>query len=219
MYTVASSMSILDPETIITTGGLALIAFIVFAESGLLFGFFFPGDTLLFLAGTLAAQGQFSIFTAVPVIMISAILGGRVGYTIGQRAGPKLFKKEDGILFRREYIERSEAFYKKHGGKTIIIARFVPIVRTFAPVVAGMANMDKRRFMFYNVAGSALWGAGVTLLGYYLGQYIPNIDKYLLPIVGAVMLLSFGPAVYHIFKDPASRRKLKEKFLRLFTKN
>ncbi|MGI9027438.1 MAG: DedA family protein [Candidatus Saccharimonadales bacterium] len=209
-------MSILDPETIITTGGLALIAFIVFAESGLLFGFFFPGDTLLFLAGTLAAQGQFSIYTVVPVIMISAILGGQVGYSIGNRAGPKLFKKKDGILFRHEYIERSEVFYKKHGGKTILLARFVPIVRTFAPVVAGMGNMDRRRFAFYNIAGSALWGAGVTILGYFLGQYIPDIDKYILPIVGGVMILSFGPAVYHILKDPKSRGLLTVKFRKFF---
>lgn len=205
-------MSILDPETIISTGGLALIAFIVFAESGLLFGFFFPGDTLLFLAGTLSAQGQLnSIFITIPVIMIAAILGGNVGYIIGQRAGPKLFKKKDGILFRAEYIERSEAFYEKHGGKTIMLARFVPIVRTFAPVVAGMGNMDKKRFMFYNVAGSALWGAGVTILGYYFGKYVPNIDKYILPIIGLVMILSFGPAVYHIAKDPKARALLKAK--------
>lgn len=205
-------MSILDPETIITTGGLALIAFIVFAESGLLFGFFFPGDTLLFLAGTLAAQGQFSIYTAVPVIVISTILGANVGYSIGRRAGPRLFKKRDGILFRVEYLERSEQFYEKHGGKTIMLARFVPIVRTFAPVVAGMGKMDRRKFTMYNIAGSVLWGVGVTMLGYFFGQFIPDIDKYLLPIVGLVMILSFGPAVYHIFKDPKSRTKLFDKF-------
>lgn len=212
-------MSFLDPETIIATGGLALIAFIVFAESGLLFGFFFPGDTLLFLAGALAAQGQFNIITAVLVIMFSAALGGNVGYIIGQRAGPKLFKKKDGILFRHEYIARSEAFYKKHGGKTILLARFVPIVRTFAPVVAGMGNMDKRRFTFYNIAGSALWGAGVTLLGYFFGKYIPNIDTYLFPIIGAVMLLSFGPALYHIFKDAKSRSLVASKFRGIFIRN
>ncbi len=211
-------MSILDPETIISTGGLALIAFIVFAESGLLFGFFFPGDTLLFLAGTLAAQGQFDIVTAVIVIMISAILGGNVGYAIGNRAGPRVFKKKDGILFRHEYIERAEKFYEKHGGKTILLARFIPIVRTFAPVVAGMGNMDKRKFTFYNIAGSALWGAGVTMLGYFFGRLIPNIETYLLPIIGLVMVLSFGPALYHIFKDPKTRRLLTNKFKNQFIK-
>lgn len=204
-------MSILDPETIITGGGLALIAFIVFAESGLLFGFFFPGDTLLFLAGALAAQGEFSVVTAIAVIVVSAILGGNVGYIIGNRAGPRLFKKEDGILFRREYILRSEEFYEKHGGKTIVLARFIPIVRTFAPVVAGMGSMNKRRFTFYNIAGSLLWGAGVTMLGYFLGQYIPDIDKYILPVIGLIVSLSFGPAIYHIVKDPKARKKIKQK--------
>ncbi len=204
-------MSILDPETIIKTGGLALIAFIVFAESGLLFGFFFPGDTLLFLAGTLAAQGQFPLAAVIMVIMISAIAGGQVGYIIGQRAGPRLFKKDDGILFRKEYIERSEKFYKKHGGKTIMLARFVPIIRTFAPVVAGMGRMNQKRFTFYNVAGSALWGAGVTTLGYYFGRYIPNIDKYVLPVVALIAVLSFAPTIYHILKDEKSRKILKEK--------
>ena len=207
-------MSILDPETIITSGGLALIAFIVFAESGLLFGFFFPGDTLLFLAGTLAAQGLFSIYLVVPVIMISSILGGQVGYMIGQRAGPRIFKKKDGILFREEYVERSERFYEKHGGKTIMLARFIPIVRTFAPVVAGVGRMDQRRFVFYNVAGSALWGAGVTTLGYFFGKYIPDIDKYILPVIGLVMILSFGPAIYHILNDPKSRTLLRKKLSR-----
>ena len=210
-------MSILDPETIIATGGLALIAFIVFAESGLLFGFFFPGDSLLFLAGTLAAQGQFSIVSAVIVIVISAILGGNVGYMIGQRAGPRLFKKEDGILFRHEYIERSENFYKKHGGKTIILARFVPVVRTFAPVVAGMGKMDYKRFTFYNIAGSGIWGIGITVLGYFLGQKIPDIERYVIPVVILVIILSFGPALYHIMKNPRSRALLVQK-LSMFKK-
>lgn len=211
-------MSILDPETIITTGGLALIAFIVFAESGLLFGFFFPGDTLLFLAGTLAAQGQFSIFAAIIVIMASAIAGGQVGYHIGQKGGPRLFKKKDGILFRHEYIEKSELFYEKHGGKTIILARFVPVVRTFAPVVAGIGNMDYRRFTFYNVLGSAIWGIGITVAGYFFGQQIPDIDKYVLPIIAIVMPLSFAPTLYHIFKDPKSRALIKAKIASKFKK-
>jgi membrane-associated protein len=209
-------MSILDPETIITSGGLLLIAFIVFAESGLLFGFFFPGDTLLFLTGTLAAQGLFSIWLAVPVIVVSSIIGGQVGYYIGQRAGPRVFKKKDGILFREEYVDQSEQFYEKHGGKTILLARFIPIVRTFAPVVAGVGKMDLKRFTFYNITGSALWGAGVTILGYFFGKHIPNIDHYILPIIGLVMVLSFGPAVYHILGDPKSRRILRERLTKYF---
>ncbi len=205
-------MSFLDPETIIQTGGLLLIAFIVFAESGLLFGFFFPGDTLLFAAGLLASQGQFSILAVIAVIVVSAIAGGQVGYIIGQRYGPRLFRKKDGILFRHEYIERSEKFYEKHGGKTIMLARFIPIVRTFAPVVAGIGNMDKKRFAFYNIVGSSIWGISVTLLGYYFGSKIPNIDKFLLPIIGFVMIASFAPALYHIISNPKSRKQLVKKF-------
>lgn len=211
-------MSILDPETIIKTGGLALIAFIVFAESGLLFGFFFPGDTLLFLAGALAAQGEFNIFVVISIIMVSAALGGHVGYIIGQRAGPRLFRKSDGILFRKEYIERSEKFYEKHGGKTIMLARFIPIVRTFAPVVAGMGNMDKRRFTFYNIVGSAVWGAGVTSAGYLFGQFVPNIDAYILPIIALIMVFSFAPAIYHILSDPKARSLMGQKIRSLFTR-
>lgn len=216
MLYLIEHMSILDPETIITSGGLALIAFIVFAESGLLFGFFFPGDTLLFLTGALAAQGLFPIWLAIPVIMVSSALGGQAGYYIGRKAGPRIFKKKDGILFREEYIERSERFYEKHGGKTIMLARFIPIVRTFAPVVAGVGRMNQKSFVFYNVAGSVLWGAGVTILGYFFGKYIPDIDKYILPIVGLVMILSFGPAIYHAFGDPKSRQILKKRLPKKF---
>lgn len=204
-------MSFLDPETIIRTGGLALIAFIVFSESGLLFGFFFPGDTLLFLAGALAAQGELPFLPLILVIIIAAALGGQVGYFIGQRAGPKVFRQKDGILFRHEYLERSAEFYKKHGGKTIMLARFVPIVRTFAPVVAGMGQMDIRRFIFFNLVGSAVWGAGVTTLGYFLGKQIPDIDRYVLPIIGLVIILSFGPAIYHAVGNPESRALLLKK--------
>lgn len=206
-------MSILDPENI-AAGGLIFIAAIVFAESGLLIGFFFPGDTLLFAAGIFAAQGQFSLLTAIVVIVLSAIAGGQVGYTIGRRAGPKLFRKKDGILFRHEYIQHSEEFYEKHGGKTIILARFVPVVRTFAPVVAGIGNMDYRKFTFYNVIGSAIWAVSITTLGYYLGSKIDNIDKYILPVILTVTILTFGSPIFHILKDPASRKKLIEKLKR-----
>lgn len=204
-------MSLFDPNEIIAAGGLALIAFIIFAESGLLFGFFFPGDTLLFAAGILAAAGQFNILTLIIIIMLSAILGGQAGYFIGQKAGPRLFRKKDGVIFRKEYVEKSERFYKKHGGKTIILARFVPVVRTFAPVVAGIGKMDYLWFTIYNILGAGTWAVSVTLAGYYFGQYIPNIESYVMPIIGLAMLGSFGPTVYHIAKDPKSRQKLKEK--------
>lgn len=204
-------MHFLDPETIIATGGLILIAFIIFAECGLLFGFFLPGDTLLFAAGFFASQGQLELAPLLAVVIVSAIAGNAVGYEIGKRAGPRLFKKEDGIIFRKEYIQQAESFYEKHGGKTIIMARFIPVVRTFAPVVAGVGKMNVRLFSIYNVAGSLIWGIGVVLLGYYFGSKIPNIDKYLLPIILLAMLISFGPTVYHIFRDPLTRKKLRAK--------
>ncbi len=206
-------MNFLNPETL-AAGGLLLIGFIVFAESGLLFGFFFPGDTLLFAAGLIASRGDFAIQAAVAVICISAIVGGQVGYHLGKRFGPKLFRKKDGILFRQEHVTRAEKFYEKHGGKTIMLARFVPVVRTFAPVVAGIGKMNLRQFTIYNIIGSTVWGVTVTLLGYYFGHKIPNIDKILLPIIALAMLASFAPAIYHILKDPASRKKIAKKLRR-----
>ncbi|HET7672904.1 MAG TPA: VTT domain-containing protein [Candidatus Saccharimonadales bacterium] len=204
-------MSWLDPNELIASGGLVLIAFMVFAESGLLFGFFFPGDTLLLAAGILSAGGEFDIVTLISVVIISAILGGLSGYIIGRKAGPRLFKKEEGIIFRREYVIKSEDFYERHGGKTIVLARFFPIIRTFAPVVAGIGRMNPAKFMFYNVLGSGIWAAGVTLLGYYFGQQIPNLDKYILPVILLATVVTFSPTVYHIVGDPKARQKIKEK--------
>lgn len=204
-------MSLLDPNEIIKSGGLLLIAFMVFAESGLLFGFFFPGDTLLIAAGILAAGGGFNIVTLIAVVVVSAVFGGLSGYLIGLHAGPKLFTKKDGIVFRKEYVEKSEDFYERHGGKTIMLARFVPIIRTFAPVVAGIGKMNAAKFMFYNIIGSAIWAIGVTMLAYYLGQRIPDLDKYILPLVILATVVTFSPTVYHIFKDPKTRQQIKSK--------
>lgn len=205
-------MSFLDPNELIASGGLALIAFMVFAESGLLFGFFFPGDTLLIAGGILAAGGAFNIITLISVVVISAILGGLCGYIIGLKAGPRLFVKKDGIIFRAEYVEKSEDFYERHGGKTIMLARFIPIIRTFAPVVAGIGKMNGAKFMIYNIIGSTIWAVGVTTLAYYFGQRIPNLDKFILPLVIAATVLTFSPTAYHIFKDPKARSKLAAKF-------
>ncbi|MBW3569196.1 VTT domain-containing protein [Candidatus Parcubacteria bacterium] len=208
-------MSFLEPNELIKAGGLALIAFIVFAESGLLFGFFFPGDTLLFAAGVLAATGEFNIVEVTAVIVFAAIAGGYSGYWIGKKAGPKLFKKEEGIIFRREYIERSERFYEKHGGKTIMFARFIPVIRTFAPVVAGIGNMNQAKFMFYNVVGAAFWGISITLAGFFFGSKIPNIEAYVFPILLLAMALTVSPTIYHILKDPRARQKIAEKLRRI----
>lgn len=197
------------PELIKATGYIGMFV-IVFVESGLLVGFFLPGDSLLFTAGFLASQGFFDIAAVIGLIFIAAVLGDSVGYTIGRRAGPKVFRKKDSIIFSHNHIERSRAFYAKHGGKTIVIARFVPVVRTFAPVLAGVGKMPYRTFLFFNVFGAFVWSFGVTLLGYYLGKSIPDIDKYLLPIIAIIVLISALPSLIHLLKDEERRAKLKE---------
>lgn len=194
-----------DIDAIVRTGGILLVAFIVFAESGLLVGFFLPGDTLLFGAGLAASQGELNIWTLVIAVVIAAIIGDNVGYSIGRRAGARVFKKEDGILFRQEYLERSEAFYEKHGGKTIIIARFTPIVRTFAPVVAGASKMPRQRFFTFNIIGAILWGAGMPLLGYFVGNRIPGLDHYIDYVIVGVVILSLLLAFGHTLKDKRTR--------------
>ncbi len=190
----------LNVTGLIESGGLLLIGAIIFAESGLLAGFFLPGDTLLFTAGFFAAQGKLPLPELLLVVIVAAIAGYYAGYHIGHKFGKRLFKKEEGLFFRREYLERSEIFYEKHGGKTVMLSRFVPIVRTFAPVVAGMGNMSLTRFNFFNFVGALVWGGGVTLLGYWFGSKIPNIDHYLLPIILAAMAISFGPTLWHLVR-------------------
>ncbi len=205
-------------DKLILGGGLIAIGATVFAESGLLIGFFLPGDTLLFGAGILASQGTLPLGWLLFVIITSAIIGDNVGYSIGRRTGPRIFKKKDGILFKKEHIERAEAFYQAHGGKTIVLARFVPIVRTFAPLVAGIGKMPRKRFMFFNVFGGFLWGGGVTLAGYWLGSKVPWVEEYITPIILGVVLLSIAGSLIHIFKDPVSRKLIKER-LRMVARN
>jgi membrane-associated protein len=195
----------LQIDKIILSGGLIAIGATVFAESGLLIGIFLPGDTLLLGAGILASQGTLPLGPLIAIIIVSAVLGDNVGYSIGRRSGPRLFRKKDGVVFRQEYIQKAEKFYEKHGGKTIIIARFVPIVRTFAPLVAGVGKMPRRRFFMFNVVGGVLWGGGVTLLGYWLGSSIPGLDKYIALTIVLVTIATFGSAAIHVFKDERAR--------------
>ena len=197
-----------DIETIISAGGLLLIAGIIFAESGLLIGFFLPGDTLLFGAGLAASQGRFSLFWLIFWTALAAIIGDNVGYSIGRRAGPRIFKKKDGILFRQEYLQKSEKFYEDHGGKTIILARFTPIVRTFAPVVAGAGKMTRQRFLIFNIVGGILWTGGLSILGYFIGNRIPHLDKYIELVIIGVMVVSILLAFAHILRDPKTRAML-----------
>jgi membrane-associated protein len=196
---------------------ILIVAGIVFAESGLLIGFFLPGDTLLFGAGLLASQGEIPITPLILAIIVAAIIGDNVGYSIGRRAGHRLFKKHDSLLFKHEHIERAEKFYEKHGGKTIIIARFVPVVRTFAPMVAGIGKMPRSRFMLFNVVGGILWGAGVTLLGYWFGQRIPHLDKYIELVLLGIIVASIGLSALHILREKDNRILLAKKIRTLLS--
>ncbi len=190
----------MNPESLIEAFGTLGLFAIVFAESGLLVGFFLPGDSLLFTAGLLASQG----FLNLPLIMVgcavSAIVGDQVGYVIGLRAGPALFRRPDSRFFHKKNAERAKEYFDKNGPKTIILARFIPVIRTFAPVVAGVGQMNYRKFVTYNVVGGILWGCGVTLAGYLLGESIPDIDKWLLPIIGVIVMVSFVPVFLEVFK-------------------
>lgn len=195
-----SFQDLLDPQKIIQIFGLIGVILIIFAESGLFFGFFFPGDSLLFTAGFLASQGYLPIYILVIGVFLASVLGDNVGYWFGKKTGPKLFIKEDSIFFKKVYIQKANLFYEEHGKKTIIIARFIPIVRTFVPIIAGMANMNYKHFVTYNILGGALWSIGLTLFGYFLGKTIPGVDKYLLPIILGIIIISFLPTVGHLFK-------------------
>jgi len=197
--------SFLDPQTIILTGGLIAVGVVIFAECGLLIGFFLPGDTLLFTAGFLASQRVvgLDIWTLCIVCGVAAALGPPVGYWYGNLWGPRLFSREDSLLFRRQHLVRAHDFYERHGGKALLMARFIPIVRTFAPVVAGMAAMNYPRFGAYTAVGVLMWGIGVTLLGYFLGNLIPDAGKYLEYIVVLIFLASIAPPVIHLLRERA----------------
>ncbi|OGM72549.1 hypothetical protein A3H21_00210 [Candidatus Woesebacteria bacterium RIFCSPLOWO2_12_FULL_42_8] len=190
-----------DIVELIKTWGYIGLFFIVFAESGLFFGFFLPGDSLLFTAGFLASQNFLNIVVLVPLLIIAAISGDSVGYWMGRRFGNWLMRQKETFFFQKKYMTRAHEFYDKHGGKTIVMARFVPAVRTFAPVVAGMAKMHYRTFLSFNIFGGIFWSAGMLLLGYFLGSLIPDIDKYLLPIVGVIIIVSVLPGVIHFIKE------------------
>ncbi len=186
---------------IIKALGLIGVLIIVFAESGLFFGFFFPGDSLLFTAGLLASQHLINLEILVTGAFICAVLGDSVGYWFGKKVGPKIFTKEDSIFFHKKHVERAQNFYNKYGNKTIFLARFVPIVRTFAPIVAGVGQMKYKNFLTYNILGGFVWAFGMVLGGYVLGEAIPNIDKYILPIILLIILLSLLPIVIETYRE------------------
>lgn len=199
-----------SPDTILQSGGLLVVALVIFAETGLLFGIIFPGDSLLLAGGLLASQGKLSIEWLVGLTIVAAIAGYEMGYYIGQKSGPRVFRREEGLLFKKEYIERTEKFFKRHGGKTIIMARFVPYVRTFVPVVAGVGKMNRRFYTTYNIFGGILWAGGMTLASYWLGSNIPNFDKYIIITVVASLVIFHAIIFWHLLHNSERRKRLKE---------
>lgn len=198
-------------EIIKAVGYVGMFA-IVFAESGLFFGFFLPGDSLLFTAGLLASQGFMNIWALVPLLVVAAITGDSAGYWMGKKFGGWLMRQKDTFFFQKHHLLKAQRFYEEHGGKTLILARFIPAIRTFAPIVAGMANMQYEKFLSYNVVGGFLWAVGMTLGGFFLGTFVPNVDKYLLPIVGAIVVVSVIPALWHMRSDASSSHKKEKGF-------
>ncbi|MCX6790172.1 MAG: VTT domain-containing protein [Candidatus Kaiserbacteria bacterium] len=191
----------LDPIAMIQTGSYLGLAFLVFAESGLLIGIFLPGDSLLFAAGLLAASGFFVLGPLMMIVIVAAIVGDSIGYWFGSEVGEMIFKRKDSRFFKQEYLKRTELFYRKYGGRAVVLARFVPIVRTLAPILAGVSSMKYRVFLAYNMLGGVLWGAGMILLGFFLGSIIPNSEKYILPLSLVIVFISFFPIFINLARN------------------
>lgn len=200
-------MHYIDPVFIIQTLGVLGVASVIFAESGLFFGFFLPGDSLLFTAGLLASKGYLHLISLLIVTFLAAVLGDNVGYLFGKKVGPGLFKKEDSVIFKKSHLEKTQKFFDKHGKKALILARFMPIVRTFTPILAGVGNMEYKTFFAYNLIGGFVWTFGLILLGYFLGTLIPSIDTYLTPIILGIVVISFVPALLEFIKSKKNEKR------------
>ena len=198
------------PQLVQTAGYIGLFA-IVFAESGLFFGFFLPGDSLLFTAGFLASTGILNIYLMIPLLIVAAIAGDSVGYWTGRHFGKWLRKQKESFFFKKHHLEMAEKFYEKNGSKTIVLARFMPFVRTFAPIVAGMSKMNYGTFISYNVIGGTFWVSSISLAGFILGSLIPGVDQYLYPIIGVIIILSILPAILHWYKEKTSYKHMHPK--------
>ena len=191
---------------LIEWGGTLLVSVIVFVETGMFVGFFLPGDSLLVTAGVFAGSGQLKLAYLLTFVTLCAIAGDQVGYLVGLKAGQGLYRREDSRFFKKRHLERAHEFYETYGGKTIILARFVPIIRTFCPPVAGAAQMSYTRYLAYDIVGGILWVWSTVLLGYALGRSVPNIDKRIHYVIAAVIVASFLPAAYHFFKSRRARQ-------------
>jgi len=205
---------ILNPFAIISAVGLVGIWLIIFAQSGFFFCFFLPGDSLLFTAGFLASQNFFPAYFVPTVLLlfvgalVAAILGDNVGFLFGRKIGPAIFKKEDSLLFDKKYPVEAQKFYDRYGKKTIVFARFIPIVRTFAPIIAGVGAMNYRTFFSYNVFGALIWTAVTVFPGFFLGESIPNAEHYITPLILLIIVISFVPAVIHFIRERRSRKTI-----------
>jgi len=199
MVPLLAALNFLDPEELLAAVGTIGLFAVIFAESGLLIGFFLPGDSLLFTAGLFAAQGKLNLPLILVGCFIAAVTGDQVGYAFGNRVGPALFRRPDSRLFKQEYVEKAQGYFDKYGSKTIVLARFVPVVRTFAPVVAGVGSMPYRTFLTFNVLGGLLWAVGVTLLGYFLGE-IKVVEENLEIAILAIVGLSIVPILIELFR-------------------
>lgn len=200
-------LNTISPEFILTTFGVIGLFVVIFAESGLFFGFFFPGDSLLFTAGFLAPILNINIFLLIFGVFFAAVLGDNTGYWFGKKIGPKLFTKNDSFLFKKEYVENAKIFFDKYGAKALVLARFVPVVRTFVPIIAGVALMKYKHFLLWNILGGFLWGVGVTSTGYFLGRTIPNAESYLGYIIGTIIIISLIPVIIELWKGFKNNRK------------
>ncbi len=190
-----------DITGLIQWGGMLLVCCIVFVETGLFVGFFLPGDSLLVTAGIFAAAGHLRLGWLLSLVWICAVAGDQLGYWIGRRAGHSLYKKDDSFLFKKRHLERAHEFYSRYGGKTVVLARFVPIIRTFASPVAGIARMKYRRFLSYDICGGFLWVWGMILLGYFLGASIPEVDQHIHIVIAIVVFLSLLPAIIEAMRQ------------------
>jgi membrane-associated protein len=201
---------VFDVHNIVQAGGILAVAAIIFAESGLLIGFLLPGDTLLLTAGLFAGQHKIALLPLIFSVIIAAIIGYQVGYVFGERAGPRLFKRKSGILLREDYIRSTNEFFEKYGPVTVVAARFIAHVRTFVSVIAGAGRMDKRAYLTYNIIGAVLWGGGLTLVGYWLGSSIPNIDRYFFPIIIGGLVIIYVVSFWGLAKSPSRRAAVKK---------
>ena len=197
-------MDLVDPHKLLEAFGTIGLILVVFAESGLLFGFFLPGDSLLVTAGVFAAKGDLTLGVILVGCFVAAVAGDQVGYAFGHRVGPALFRRPDSRFFKREYVDKAQSYFERYGAKTIVLARFIPVVRTFAPIVAGVGSMRYRTFALYNVLGGLLWAVGLICVGYVLGNAI-DIDRYLLPVIGVVIAASVLPIAVELLRARRAR--------------